>query len=61
MEIVVVVYVVFCVLVGFCGRYRALGFFGTFLASIIISPLVVIIVLLLTAPSYEPSDKKRLG
>jgi len=61
MEILTLVYVLFCVLAGFCGRYRALGFFGTFLASIIFSPLVVVIVLLLTAPSYESSDRKRAG
>jgi hypothetical protein len=61
MEIALLVYFLFCVLVGFCGRYRALGFFGTFLASLIVSPLVVVIVLMLTAPSYESSNRKRAG
>jgi hypothetical protein len=61
MELLLVIYVLFCVLVGFCGRYRALGFFGTFLAAVILSPLVVVIILMLTAPSYEATDKKQPG
>ena len=61
MELLLVIYVLFCVLVGICGRYRALGFFGTFFAALFLSPLVVVIVLMLTAPSYEATDKKQPG
>jgi len=44
-------YVVFCILTGLCGVNRRLGFFGTFVLALIITPLVVLPVLLLTGPS----------
>jgi hypothetical protein len=46
----VILYLVFCVLVGLCGTQRRIGFFGTFLLSLVVTPLVVLIVLMLTAP-----------
>lgn len=36
------------VAVGYSGRHRAFGFWGFFLASMIFSPVLVILVLLLT-------------
>jgi hypothetical protein len=48
---VVILYLVFCFLVGLCGRDRRMGFFGTFLMAFVFTPLVVLIVLLLTAAS----------
>ena len=46
----VVLYLVFCVLVGLCGTQRRIGFFGTFILSVLFTPVVALIVLLLTAP-----------
>jgi hypothetical protein len=46
----VIVYLVFCVLVGLCGSQRRLGFLGTFIMSVFITPVVALIVLLLTGP-----------
>lgn len=46
----IVVYLVFCVLAGLCGRYRRMGFFGTFLISLVVTPLVMLLLLILTAP-----------
>lgn len=43
-------YVIFCILVGICGSQRRMGFIGTFLLSFFLTPLVVLIVLLLTGP-----------
>lgn len=37
-------------LVGLLGRKRAFGFWGFFLASVVFTPLVVLGVLMLTAP-----------
>jgi hypothetical protein len=48
---VVIFYMVFCLLVGLCGSQRRIGFFGTFLASFFVTPVLVLIVLLLTAPA----------
>jgi hypothetical protein len=45
------IYVVFCILTGFCGINRRMGFFGTFVIALITTPLVVLPVLLLTGPS----------
>jgi hypothetical protein len=46
---VVILYLVFCFLVGLCGRGRRMAFFGTFLLAFVFTPLLVLIVLLLTA------------
>jgi hypothetical protein len=50
-SIAIVLYLIFCVLAGFCGSHRRMGFFGTFLFSLIVTPVVVLLVLILTAPS----------
>ena len=46
----VIIYLVFCLLVGLCGSQRRVGFLGTFIISIFITPIVMLIVLLLTGP-----------
>ncbi|MGJ5178597.1 hypothetical protein ACQR16_20400 [Bradyrhizobium oligotrophicum] len=46
-----IIYLIFCVLVGLCGTQRRLGFFATFIASIIVTPVVVLVILLFTAPA----------
>jgi hypothetical protein len=54
---IIIIYVIFCILVGFCGINRRLGFFGTFLVSLFVTPFVMVIILLLTAPSRDlPSN-----
>jgi hypothetical protein len=47
--------VIFCLLTGLCGIQRRMGFFGTFLFALLVTPIPVLLVLLLTAPSrrYE--------
>jgi hypothetical protein len=50
-SIAVVLYLIFCILAGLCGTHRRMGFFGTFLLSLVITPVVVLLVLILTAPS----------
>ena len=51
----VLVYLVFCLLTGLCGSQRRVGFLGTFVISLFITPVVMLIVLLLTGPSRESS------
>jgi hypothetical protein len=46
-----IVYVIFCLLAGLCGIQRRLGFWGTFIISLFITPVLMLLVLLLTAPS----------
>jgi hypothetical protein len=49
----VFLYVVFCILVGICGSQRRMGFTGTFIFSLLVTPVVVLIVLLMTGPSQR--------
>lgn len=55
----VIAYIVFCVLVGLCGSQRRMGFTGTFILSLLITPLIVLIVLLLTGPSQRVEEGSR--
>jgi hypothetical protein len=47
---VVIIYLVFCLLVGLCGTRRRMGFVGTFVLSFFITPILMVLVLLVTAP-----------
>jgi Na+/melibiose symporter-like transporter len=49
----VIVYVIFCLLVALCGTQRRIGFFGTFILSVIITPVIMLLVLILTAPPHR--------
>ena len=49
--VVILLYVVFCILVGLCGSQRRMGFIGTFIVSLFFTPVLVLIVLLLTGPA----------
>jgi Sec-independent protein secretion pathway component TatC len=51
LAIALILYIVFCVLVGLCGSQRRMGFIGTFVVSLVLTPVVVLIMLLLTGPS----------
>jgi Sec-independent protein secretion pathway component TatC len=50
MDIVILVYLGLCVAAGYLGRRRALGFFGFFVLSVVVTPLLTIVILILTAP-----------
>lgn len=53
-------YIIFCLLTGLCGINRRMGFLGTFLISVLVTPLPVLIVLLLTGSSHRHlSDYRR--
>jgi hypothetical protein len=55
----VFLYVVFCILVGICGSQRRMGFTGTFIFSLLITPVLVLIVLLMTGPAQRLEKLKR--
>jgi hypothetical protein len=55
-----VIYIIFCLLTGFCGVGRRMGFFGTFLLALVVTPLIVLPVLLLTGPSRNIEWRRRL-
>lgn len=55
----VFLYIVFCILVGICGSQRRMGFTGTFIFSLLVTPVVVLVVLLMTGPSQRLERLKR--
>jgi hypothetical protein len=55
----VFLYVVFCILVGICGSQRRMGFTGTFIFSLLVTPVIVLVVLLMTGPSQRLERMKR--
>jgi len=54
-----IVYIVICILTGVCGKESRVGFAGTFIAAVILTPLLVLPVLLLTCPSYRIERNPR--
>jgi hypothetical protein len=50
---------VFCILVGICGSQRRMGFTGTFILSLILTPVIILIMLLMTGPSQRLEKLKR--
>ncbi|MFY9624066.1 MAG: hypothetical protein WAL40_16315 [Rhodoplanes sp.] len=59
--IAIIVYVLFCILVGICGSQRRMGFTGTFILSFFVTPLVILIILLLTGPSQRAERRQSQG
>jgi hypothetical protein len=52
-------WVLACIVVGLAGRQRSMGFFGVFLLSLVLSPIVMILVLQLTrTPDRERRDRR---
>jgi hypothetical protein len=54
-----IVYITLCLLTGLCGIERRMGFIGTFLITLVTTPLVVLPVLLLTGPSRRVEWRRR--
>jgi len=52
-------YLIFSVLVGLCGSQRRLGFTGTFLLSLVITPLLALVLILITGPSRRVQIERR--
>jgi hypothetical protein len=54
-----IAYLVFCILVGLCGSQRRMGFTGTFLLSLVITPVLALVILLITGPSRRMQPDRR--
>jgi hypothetical protein len=54
-----IVYLMFAILVGLCGSQRRMGFTGTFLLSLAITPVLALLILLLTGPSRRVQLERR--
>lgn len=58
-SIALILYVVFSILVSLCGSQRRMGFIGTFIMSLLLTPILVLIVLLLTGPAQRAIVHRR--
>jgi NADH:ubiquinone oxidoreductase subunit 6 (subunit J) len=56
---VLVAYLMFCILVGLCGSQRRMGFTGTFLLSVVITPVIALLLILITGPSRRAELARR--
>jgi hypothetical protein len=56
---VLMAYLAFCILVGLCGSQRRMGFTGTFILSLVVTPVITLIVLLMTGPSRSAAELER--
>jgi hypothetical protein len=56
---VLAAYLIFSFLVGLCGSQRRMGFTGTFLLSIIFTPVIMLIVIMITGPSRRAEMARR--
>jgi len=45
-----IIYLIACLIVAFFGRKRVLRFIGTFIISIVITPILMALILFVTAP-----------
>lgn len=59
MALALLAYVTVCLLTGFCGTHRRMGFWGTFVFALLVTPLVVLPVLFITAPSRRFDWRER--
>ena len=58
---IVLVYVVLCMVVGFFGRRRRIGFWGFFFLSILVTPIISSLFIFVAAPvrRHRPVEQRR--
>jgi hypothetical protein len=59
MAVAILAYIVVCMLTGFCGTRRRMGFWGTFFLSLIVTPLIVLPILFIAGPSRDVQWRPR--
>ena len=59
MAVAILAYIVVCLLTGFCGTHRRMGFWGTFVMAVLTTPPVVLLVLFITGPSRRMEWRAR--
>lgn len=53
MPIAIAIYAVLCVIAGLFGIRRLIGFWGTLFLSVMLTPVIMLVMLLLTAPKTK--------
>ena len=59
MAAAILAYITVCLLTGFCGSKRRMGFWGTFLLALVITPLLMLPLLFITAPSRRAEWRRN--
>ena len=59
MVVVILAYILVCLLTGFTGSHRRMGFWGTFFLALFITPLVMLPLLFITGPSWRVEWRRR--
>ena len=59
MVVAILAYITVCLLTGFCGTNRRMGFWGTFALALVITPLLVWLVLFITAQSRRVESRHQ--
>ena len=49
----IILYVICALITAYLGRYRRMGFIGSFLLSLLITPLLMLLVLAMTGPAQD--------
>jgi hypothetical protein len=57
MPLVVIIYLLLCLLVGVLGRGRSMGVWGWFFFSVLLTPLVGALALLILGPATPPPQR----
>lgn len=53
MPIAIAIYAVLCIVAGLFGMRRVIGFWGTLFLSVMLTPLIMLIMLLMLAPKKK--------
>ncbi len=53
MPIAIAIYLVLCLIAGLFGMRRVIGFWGTLFLSVMLTPLVMLVMLLMLAPKKK--------
>ena len=59
MAAAILAYITVCLLTGFAGTRRRMGFWGTFFLALLITPLVMLPMLFITGPSRQVEWRRR--
>jgi hypothetical protein len=57
--VAILAYITACLLTGFSGSHRRMGFWGTFFLALIVTPLIVLPVMFITAPARRIEERPR--
>jgi len=53
MPIAIAIYAVLCIIAGLFGMRRVIGFWGTLFLSVMLTPLIMLVMLLMLAPKKK--------